>query len=224
VRFLPELVPGLVNENIFQRRLGDGDSFNLAGKRFDQVGDEAVPLRAFQTHLAVDDVDVVAEAGLNLGAKALGLASFEHNHVAADAALQSLGRAEGDELPAVENGEPVATFGFVHEVGGKANGNAVLVAQLVEVGAEVAAHAGIETAGGFVEQQEARPVQQALGNLYAAPQAAGERLNPIVAAVGDAEAVENLCHAFHQRRAAQSVEMALVAQVFGDSQLESLGD
>src|ERR1039457_4700690 len=45
--FGPETVAGATDENVFQRRLADGDGLNIAGEGFDHIGHEAVPLFAF---------------------------------------------------------------------------------------------------------------------------------------------------------------------------------
>ncbi len=56
-------------------------------------------------------------------------------------------------------------------------------------------------------------MQQRFGDLDAAPQAAGERLHQIVAAVGQAQPLHGALHALAQRRAAQPVQVALRAQI-----------
>src|ERR1019366_3381558 len=52
--FGPETVAGATDENVFQRRLADGDGLNIAGEGFDHIGHEAVPLFAFEAYLAVE--------------------------------------------------------------------------------------------------------------------------------------------------------------------------
>ncbi len=78
---------------------------------------------------------------------------------------------------------------------------------------KVAARGRIEAGGGFVHQQHLRAVQQRLGDFHAAPQAAGERLHQVLAAVGKPQPLHGALHAVAQDRAAQPVQMALRAQV-----------
>ena len=53
VFFGPEAMAGAADEDVFQAGLVDGDAFDLAGKCFDNIGDEAVSALDFQTHLMI---------------------------------------------------------------------------------------------------------------------------------------------------------------------------
>ena len=48
-------MPGPANENIFQARLVDGHAFDLAGKSFHDVSDEAMAAFNFQAHLVSEN-------------------------------------------------------------------------------------------------------------------------------------------------------------------------
>ena len=60
-------------------------------------------------------------------------------------------------------------------------------ANSLQIVPQVAASAGIEPGARLVEQQQPRPMQHALGQLDAAPQAAGERFDPSSRPIGQAE-------------------------------------
>ena len=63
--FRPEFMSGTANENIFQRRLADGDGFNLSGKGFHHVGDKTVAILLLQANLAGEYLRIQVEVGAN---------------------------------------------------------------------------------------------------------------------------------------------------------------
>src|SRR5579862_2274837 len=116
--FTPKLMPGAVNEYIFESRLAHGNRLNLAGKSFDQVGNEAMAFVTLNAQLATHDdrchtktlADVLSQqSGVNRG--------VEQDYIAANFALQFSGRSECDQISFVHDGQLVAALGFFHEVG-----------------------------------------------------------------------------------------------------------
>ncbi len=99
-----------------------------------------------------------------------------------------------------------------------------LVAQILHVPRKIAARRRVEAGGGFVHQQHLRPVQQRFGDLDAAPQAAGERLHQVLAAVGQPS--RSIAFSMRSRRSAplRAVQVALRAQVLlhGERFVEAL--
>ncbi len=78
-----------MDEYIFQVRLAHGNRFNLPGKGFDYLGDEAMSLFLFQAQLAAYDLRRHAKAGEQLLCQKFGLAAgFQQQHVAADFLLE----------------------------------------------------------------------------------------------------------------------------------------
>src|SRR5712692_1731111 len=104
---LPQPMPGLVNEDVLQRRLRDADGVDLAGEGLHQLRDELVAALAFNAHRAVDHGGGETEALLDLLAKRLRVAGTEDDHVAADALLELLRGAFGHQLPAIQDAEAV---------------------------------------------------------------------------------------------------------------------
>ena len=111
-------------------------------------------------------------------------------------------------------------LGLLHQVGGDENGRSLLVAQGFKVLPEVAARAGVEAGGGLVEQKDRGGMDQPLGQLDAALHSAGERLDEVAGAVGEADTGEHVGDSGLQVRATQSVKMSLMLEIFGDGELE----
>ena len=121
-----------------------------------------------------------------------GSRRIQQNDVAADLLLQLGRRAQRDQISVTENRQPVAALGLFHQVCGHDDGHPLLIAQDLQVLPQVAPRARIEPGGRFVEQQHRWTVQQALGQFQAALHAAGERLDAVFGAVGQAHAAQHL--------------------------------
>src|SRR5579864_3200835 len=52
--FTPELVPGAMDEHIFERRLADRNRLNPARESFDEIWDEAVSFLTLDAHLIAE--------------------------------------------------------------------------------------------------------------------------------------------------------------------------
>jgi hypothetical protein len=72
-------------------------------------------------------------------------------------------------------------------MGSEENGHALLVSQAVKRLPEIDPRTGIESGGGFVEEQNLRPMEQALGDFDAALQTAGERFDEVARAIAEVE-------------------------------------
>src|SRR5579872_346355 len=104
-------------------------------------------------------------------------------------------------------------------MGGDEDRDVFFVTQNLEILPEVAAGAGIEASGRFVEEQHRRMMQQALGQFDAALHASGKSLDALLGAIGETNAGENVVNALLQRGAAQAVEMSLMPEIFVGGEL-----
>ena len=161
------------------------------------------------------DMKLVADA---VGQR-LRVARFEQNHVAADLAGQCLGRAQRYEIAFIQDRQPVATFGFFHQVRGDDDGDMLLIAEDLEILPKVAPGAGIETGGGLVEKQNFRMMEQAFGELDAALHAAGESFYAIAGAVEQSDAGKNLVDAGFEFGPAQAVKVSLMPEILVGGEL-----
>ena len=98
------------------------------------------------------------------------------------AACSAAGVSSAASSPLVHDRDAVGPLGLFQQVRREHDGHAVLVADLFEILPQVAPRAGVEAGRRLVQQQQPRPVQHALGQFDAAPQAAGERFDQVAAA------------------------------------------
>ena len=124
---------------------------------------------------------------------------IEHDYVAADFAFQFCGRAQRDQVAFIQDGEAVAAFGFFHQMRGHQHGDVLFVAQHLQILPQIAAGAGIEARGRFIEQQNAGMMQQAFREFDAALHASGKSFDAFLGAVGQADASQNFVDALFQR-------------------------
>ena len=216
---------GAVDEDVFQRGLADAEGLNFAGKGFDDVGDKAMAVLDFEADLLVHDGGIDMEFAANLSCQRLWIAGFQEDYIAADFSGERFGCAESDEVALVQDGEAIAALGFFHEMGSDDDGDALLVAEDSEVLPEVAAGAGIETGGRFIEEQDLGMVEQTFREFDAALHSAGEGFNVIVGTVEQSYAGENLVDTIFEVGATEAVEMSLMPQVFagGEFGIDALG-
>ncbi len=102
---------------------------------------------------------------------------------------------------------------------GDQDGDALVAVDLPQMLPQVDAGGGVEAGAWLVEQQNARPVQQSLGDFDAPPHAATETFDALRRAIAQADGFEGAVDPPAQVRAAQSVEMALMQQVFTGGEL-----
>src|SRR5690606_19891408 len=119
---------------------------------------------------------------------------------------------------AVDDQEAVAAVRVLHQVRRDQDGETVAVARLADVAPEVEARGRIEAGRRLVEEDEVGPVHQALREVDAALQSAGEALDTAVLAVAHPDPSEHLVDAALERRAVQAVQVALVAHVLADAE------
>jgi hypothetical protein len=217
--FVFKSAAGGADEDVFEGGFAEGDGADKAGEGFDELGDELVPAIALDAERVVDgdgfDLEFIADGALEGG----GVGGGEGDDVSTDLFFEGGGGAGGDELAVIEDGEAVAVFGFVHEVGGDEDGDAIALADFQEVFPEVDAGTGVEAGAGFIEQQDARAVEQAFGELDAPAHAAAESADVFARALGKTDAAQHLINALFEGRAGEAIEMALVAEVFFGGQL-----
>ena len=125
-----------------------------------------------QPHRTVHYLHGAAEALLDPLGDLEGCLGGDDDDVTADLALEILRRALGDQGPFVQDGQTVAALGLLHQVRRQEDGRPVPPAQLQQQLPEIVARSRIETGRRFIQQQDARPVQQPLGDLGAPHQAA----------------------------------------------------
>ena len=115
--------------------------------------------------------------------------------------------------------DAIGAIGFVEQVRRQDDRRPLAFANLAEILPQIAAGAGVEAGAWFVEQQQSRAVEHALGKFDAAPHAARERFDQIVRPIGEADGGEELVAARRQFARREAVQAAVVAEVLGDRQL-----
>src|SRR5437879_9403920 len=113
----------------------------------------------------------------------------------------------------------MAMFGFIHEMRGDEDGDVVGALDLAEVLPNVDARAGVEAGAGLVEQEDARAMEQALGELDAPAHAAAEGGDVLARALREADAGEHFVDAFFEIGATEAVQVALMPEIFGGGEL-----
>src|SRR5579872_3395609 len=149
----PEAVAGAMYENVFQRRLADGNRLNLSRKCLHHIGEEAVAVFALDADFAGEHGSFHREAGAYALGQRLRLVRFQQDHIAADFTLQFRRSAQRHHLALVEDGHAVAFFRFLHQVRGDDDGDVLFIAQNAQVLPQIAARARVKSGGGFVQQQ-----------------------------------------------------------------------
>jgi hypothetical protein len=98
----------------------------------------------------------------------------------------------GDDPSLVDDPDPRAeALRLLHVVGRREDSHAV-GAQCLDAGQDRIAALGVHAHGRFVEDEEARPMEQADRDVQAAPHAAREVLGPLLRAIGQVHDIENL--------------------------------
>src|SRR5258708_27854756 len=222
---IPKLVAGAADENVFESGLAYGNCLDLSGKGFDDFRDEAVCAFALHAHLIFQNGSVYVKAGADsFGEQSRIMCRDEQNHVSPDLAFQLRGCAQRHQIAVVHDGEAVAALGLFHEVRGDQHGNVFFVAQGGEVLPEIAAGAGIEAGGWFIEQQHSGMVQQSLGQFDAALHSARERFYKFSGTIREADPGKNFLNALFQRCPPKTIEMSLMPEILagGEFQVDAL--
>lgn len=126
--------------------------------------------------------------------------------------------ALGDDFAAVDDGQGIAAFGFVHQMRGYQNRDAGFPAESFEVTPHFLPRAGIEAGARFIEEQDAGVVEESLGDFDSALQTTREGLHDLPGPIGNAKTSEGDGNARFQIRSAQTVEVSLMPEVFKDGQ------
>ena len=159
----------------------------------------------------------VAERG-GRGLEARGLGRADLDPLAADLRLQLRRRAVGGDAAVVQDHDVVGqAVGLLQVLGGQHERRA-LGHQLPQQRPQVVAALGVEAGRGLVQEQHRRLGDQARGQVQAAAHAAGERLDQVVALVGQADALEQLVGAGADLGLGQVVEAPGQLQVAAGGQ------
>ena len=152
------------------------------------------------------------------------MGGIEQDHVSTDFSFQFGRRAESDEISFIHDGEAITTLGLFHQVSGDENGDVLFVAQNLQVLPKVATGTGIEPGGRLVKKKHPGMMQEAFGELDAALHATRESLDAFPGAIGEADASQDFVDALFQSRAAKTVKMSLVPEIFigGQFQIDAL--
>ena len=170
-------------------------------------------------HRALGDRRLDAEAVAQRGEGGVVVVGAQHHAVGPDARLERLGRVQHDDLPSVDDRDAVAELGLVHVVRGHEDRRPFALLQRSDVAPDRAAGLGVEADGRLVEEQHARRVHEAAGDLQAPLHAAGERQHRLVAPVGQVDHLEHLVHPGRDGAAVDAVQLGVQAEVLRRGEL-----
>src|SRR6266536_2082284 len=203
-----------MNEDVFQCRLAHAERLDLSREGLDYVGHKAMSAFDLQAYVSVHYAGVDLELTANAIGQPLRIPRFEQDHIPANFTRQFFRRAQRHQVAFVEDGQPVAAFRFLHQVGSDDDGNAFLVPQDLQVLPEIAPRAGIEAGGRFIEQQNLGMMEEALGQFNAPLHSTREGLHPVARAVEQSDPGQNLFNPLLQFRSAETIEVSLMPEVF----------
>ena len=141
-------------------------------------------------HLDVADFGVAADEA-DARFRVAGEADFDVA-VALDLAVDGFDRAVQQELAALDDADAGAAVGQLGEDVAGDEDRLAHRAELFEQRFHFEAGAGVEAAGGFVEDQDGRVVDERLGQAEALLHAAGEAVDEVVALVREVEQFEHV--------------------------------
>jgi len=147
----------------------------------------------------------------------------EFDHVTTDPVLQLLGRSLGDDLTMVDNDYVVRQLvGLFQVLGGEQEGRS-LRDQLANNRPHAQTANWIKARGGFVEEQDLRPADQARRQVEPAQHPAGIRLGGPIGCVREVKPLQQFCGPLSRGRLAQMVKPARHLQVFSTREIGSNG-
>jgi hypothetical protein len=129
----------------------------------------------------------------DLALKLAHILAFQHKGGEPRARDHLGNRARRRQFAVEDIDDAVASFGFVHIVGGDQHGQA-RVAEGMDLFPEIAPRLGIDTGGGLVQQQQLGFVQQAGGQRHALLPATGQMPRQLMLALGQAKPFQALIH------------------------------
>jgi len=162
-----------------------------------------------------------ADDPIEARARAVQLAlELDLDRVAAQLALEGVGRSARDDAPAVDDRqvgrEPV---GLLEVVGGEQDRDALIAAQPLDLLPHVGPDLGVEPGRGLVEEQDTRPVHEREPDVESPLHAAREGADDAVGRLAEAEAAEQLVDAPFELRAAHALQPAAQTQVLARRRL-----
>lgn len=134
-----------------------------------------------------------------------------------------IGAATGDQAALMHDQQVVAGLHFVQQVSGPEHADALLAAQLPDVQAQGEAAGRIEADAGFVEQQQARFMEQGAGDFHPASMTAVEVAHPLVAPLGQVLAGQFGVDANGALASRKAVQRQVITQVLFNAQVQVQG-
>jgi hypothetical protein len=133
--------------------------------------------------------------------------------IASHAGLQCGRRVENDDPAGVDDGDAVRVLSLVHVVRGQEDRDVVAPLQLFDVGPDVRACLRVEPDRRLVEEQHARRVQEAPGDLEPPHHPAGERHDLAVPPFGEADHRQDLVDPSRDEVPGDAVQLGVELQV-----------
>jgi hypothetical protein len=164
-------------------------------------------------HRALGHRGLDAEAVLQRGQRRVVVGRAQHHAVGPDAGLQLLRRVEDDDLAAVHDRDAVADLRLVHVVRGHEDRRPLGLLQRPDVAPDRAARLWVQADRRLVEEQHARRVHQAAGDLQAPAHAAGERHHGLVAPVAQVDHLQHLGNALPDEVLLHAVQLGVQPEV-----------
>src|SRR3989454_4295139 len=195
---LSDRPPGKADEHVLEGRAPDLDRPDLpASRRLDDSGEvRRRPLHG-EPHGAVADVDL-RDKGEGAERVEGWVVHREDDRITTERILQLLGGAERDDLPVVDDADPVAeAVRLLHVVRREDEGRLHLPAEAFDVVPDVLPRLGVESEGRLVEEDDWGVVQQPARNLESALHPSGEGLDEGILPVLEVDEGEELLNPLH---------------------------
>ncbi len=136
------------------------------------------------------------------------------DRVAVQLGLQRLGRALRDDAAAVDDRQPAREpVGLLEVVGGQQDGDAILAREADDLVPQLGARVGVEPGRRLVEEQHARPVDEAHRHVELPAHAAGPRPDDAVGRLGEAQPIQERLGARPQLAIVEGEQPALEAEI-----------
>src|SRR5581483_6795155 len=170
---VPDRLAGIGHEHVVKRGPGHAHRLDRDRQAREQLGHEVLPRLHRERHQALVHARLEAEYLVQRADGGLVVRGADLDAVLADRGLQRLRRVDGDDVPVVDDRDAVAVLRLVHVMRGEEDRDVLALLQLVDVGPDGYPRLRIEPDRRLVEEQHARSVQQAAGDLQPALHAAG---------------------------------------------------
>ncbi|MNI17317.1 hypothetical protein D3C73_706850 [compost metagenome] len=123
----------------------------------------------------------------------------------------------------MQDQQVIAGLYFVEQVGGPEHADVLLATQAADVPVERQATRRVEADTGFIEQQQARLMQQGAGNFHPATMAAIEFAHPFAAALGQGLAGQFGVDPKVGLAPGQAMQCRVITQVLLDAEVQVQG-